>query len=353
VKQLDRYIAHNMIGMILLALVVLGGLDTVFNFIAELEDIKNQYTVLDAAFYEICTFPRRILQFLPVGTLIGCLMGLGVLAGNSELVAMRAHGVSIMRIVWSEIKPVIGVALVGIFIMQFIAPYTEQVGQSYRSLQKGGGQFLKIKSGNWHRDGDDFIHINAVEPSGMIHGITRYTFNQQQQLIATSFARKAKFEQDYWVVYDKKITYLSEQKMESQFIEVSHWYTKLNPEVITLLIMNPDFLSFTDLYHYVGYLKAQNQDYLRFLLALCKKCMQPFATIVMVLLAVSFIFGPLRYASTGLRMMTGLMCGMVFFYAQDFFSQASIVYRFSPIISSIMPTILFGGVGLIMVLRAR
>ncbi len=352
-KQLDRYIAFNIIGMIFLALVVLGGLDTVFNFIAELEDVKGEYSVWDAAFYEICTLPRRTLQFLPVGTLIGCLLGLGTLAANSELIAMRAHGVSILRIVWAVIKPVIWIAIIGMLMMQFIAPYAEQIGQSYRSLQKGGGQVLKIKSGNWHRDGNDFIHINAVEPGGVIHGITRYSFNEKNELLATSFARTAKYRKQHWTVYDKKITYFTPKKIESNFIKKSEWYTTLNPEIITLLIMNPDFLSYSDLYHYVNYLKKQNLNYQRYWLSLCKKIMQPFATIVMVLLAVSFIFGPLRNASGGLRMMIGLMCGMFFFYAQDFFGQASIVYNLSPVMSGIMPTLIFFIIGSVMTLKVK
>ncbi len=76
---------------------------------------------------------------LPMAALIGCLVGLGTLASNSELTIMRAAGVSLSRIVWAVMKPMLVLMLAGILVGEYVAPWTENIAQSGRALAQGGG----------------------------------------------------------------------------------------------------------------------------------------------------------------------------------------------------------------------
>jgi lipopolysaccharide export system permease protein len=69
--------------------------------------------VLEASNFVLLTAPRRLYDMLPMAALIGCLIGLGSLASSSELTIMRAAGVSIGRIVWAVMKPMLVLMLVG------------------------------------------------------------------------------------------------------------------------------------------------------------------------------------------------------------------------------------------------
>jgi lipopolysaccharide export system permease protein len=103
-------------------------------------------------------------DMLPMAALIGCLIGLGSLASNSELTIMRAAGVSIARIVWAVMKPMLVLMVAGVLIGEYVAPATETMAQANRALAQGSGDAQSSKRGLWHRQGDEFIHINAVNP---------------------------------------------------------------------------------------------------------------------------------------------------------------------------------------------
>ena len=166
--KLDRYIGTSVFFAILSVLGVIVGLALLFAFIDELGDIEDSYGLLDAAWYVLLTAPRRIYEMLPMAALIGCLIGLGTLASNSELTIMRAAGVSVGRIVWSVMRPMLMLMVVGILIGEYLAPQTENQAQSFRAMAQGGGDAQSAKHGLWHRQGNEYVHINAVQPSGIL-----------------------------------------------------------------------------------------------------------------------------------------------------------------------------------------
>jgi len=141
-RKLDRYIIANVAAAMLLVLLVVLSLDLVFSFIAELEELKNDYQVTEAIMFVVTTLPRRIYDYLPLAAFIGSLIGLGALANNSELTIIRAAGVSTRRIVWSAMKPAIAIVIVGLLLGEYVAPYTEKIAQRQRAVAQRTGERL-------------------------------------------------------------------------------------------------------------------------------------------------------------------------------------------------------------------
>ncbi|MEJ2754847.1 MAG: LPS export ABC transporter permease LptG [Gammaproteobacteria bacterium] len=352
-RLVDRYIAHAIWVNILLSLLVLGGMDMLFAFIAELEDISETYRLSDAAVYALATFPRRCYEFMGVSSLMGTLLGLGGLASNSELTVMRAAGISLARIVMAALIPVMCFALVAVLLGQFVIPSTEQYGQTYRSIQQGGGQMLRVKQGNWHREGNEVIHITAIGADGTLHGVKRFRFSDEGELIAMSHAQTAKRESNQWILEQDQTTVLSLSEIKASSSAVLPWASQLTLEMVEMVVSRPEFLSMTRLYSYTRFLKNQGLDNRDYILAFWKKVLQPVATAIMVLIAVSFIFGPLRSVTVGLRIMVGLVVGLVFNYMQDFMVHASAVFSVAPWVAAITPITVFFGVGLLLLRRVR
>ena len=96
-SKLDRYIGGGVLMATLGVLLLLVGLDALTSVIDETDDIGDGYGFLDILVYVGYTLPRRIHEFVPFAALIGALIALGRLAASSELVVMRAAGVSISR----------------------------------------------------------------------------------------------------------------------------------------------------------------------------------------------------------------------------------------------------------------
>ena len=61
----------------------------------------------------------------------------------------------------------------------------------------------------------------------------------------------------------------------------------------------------------------------------------------MMLLALSFIFGPLRSVTAGARIVTGICFGFLFYVVNEIFGPLSLVYKVPPLFGALMPSILF------------
>lgn len=96
--------------------------------------------------------------------MIGCLYGLGLLAGNSEVTVMRASGVSLVRIVYFVMKPVLVFIILSAAIGEYFSPYLDQRAEGTREYLRKGTSTQDSAAGLWIREEREFMHFNAVFP---------------------------------------------------------------------------------------------------------------------------------------------------------------------------------------------
>jgi lipopolysaccharide export system permease protein len=337
VVKLDRYIGSSVFVAILAVLGIILGLATLFAFIDEMGDASDTYTLLDVLSYVLLTAPRRLYDMLPMAALIGCLIGLGSLASNSELTIMRAAGVSIGRIVWAVMKPMLVLMVAGVLIGEYVAPATESAAQANRSLAQGSGDAQSARHGLWHRQGDEFIHVNSVQPNGVLYGVTRYHFDKERHMLSASFSKRAEFDKDHWQLSDVTTTLFHEKSTEVVTAPVERWEIALSPQLLSTVVMAPESLSISGLWGYIHYLADQGLNNGRYWLAFWVKVLQPLVTAALVLMAISFIFGPLRSVTLGQRVFTGVLVGFTFRIVQDLLGPSSLVFGFSPLFAVLVP----------------
>lgn len=335
--RLDRYIGTSVFLSILAVLGVIVGLALLFAFIDELGDLGGDYGVAEALRYVLLTIPAQVHELLPMAALIGCLIGLGTLASSSELTIMRAAGVSLARIVWAVMKPLLVLMLVGLLLGEYVVPHTENLAQSGRSLAQGGGEAQSTRRGLWHRQGEEYVHINSVQPNGVLLGVTRYRFDGERRLQSASFARRARYQGDHWQLENVTTTLLFADRSEQVRQAEERWDVELSPELLGTVVVEPEALSMTGLWRYIHYLGEQGLNNSQYWLAFWTKVLQPLVTATLVLLAISFIFGPLRSVTLGQRIFTGVLVGFVFRIAQDLLGPSSLVFGFSPLLAVLVP----------------
>jgi lipopolysaccharide export system permease protein len=350
--RLDRYIGSSVLLAILSVLGVIVGLALLFAFIDELGDVEGSYGLGDALWYVLLGTPRRIYDMLPMAALIGCLIGLGNLASSSELTIMRAAGVSVGRIVWAVMKPMLMLMIVGILIGEYLAPWSENLAQANRSMAQGGGAAQTAKHGLWHRQGDEFVHINSVQPNGTLYGVTRYRFDKERHLQSSSFAKRATYEGDHWQLEDVATTRFLDRHTEIAQAASERWDVELNPQLLGTVVLEPEALSVVGLWSYIHYLGEQGLNNERYWLAFWTKLLQPLVTGALVLMAISFIFGPLRSVTLGQRVFTGVLVGFVFRIAQDLLGPSSLVFNFPPLLAVAIPAGICAVLGLLLLRRA-
>jgi lipopolysaccharide export system permease protein len=339
-KLLAGYVSRTVLMAMLLVLSLLLGLDLVFSFIAELEDLKGNYQALQALQVVLLELPFRLCDMLPVAGLIGGIVGLGLLAGQSELTVMRASGVSVGRIVWWVMRPALLVVVAGLAVAQLVVPVASQQADIVKARSLG----YEYQSGGlhsfWHREGDVFIHMQTVRPDAHLQEVSFYRLNDAGQLVSVTLAGQGKpLPPGGWALSGIREVRIQPSDGSARLLQPADydWKPELTAGFLRLVTVSPEFLPLTSLHGYAGYLESQGLEADAYYLEFWKKALAPFATLSMVLIACSFIFGPLRSVTMGLRIVSGVLTGLGFRYLQDIFGYASLVYEFSPLAAAVFP----------------
>lgn len=337
-RQLDAYIARHVLMASLVVVVVIVGLDAVFTLVDELDQLKNGYQFIEALQFMGMRLPRRAYEYMPLACLIGCLAGLGGLAASSELTVMRAAGVSVWRIALAVLKPMVLLMAISMATAEFAIPTLERIAQSNKAVAQGKGDLLSNKGkGYWHREGDTFMRFTAVETTGVLHGVTLFDFNEEQELQRIRTAELARFKGDHWEM--EQVTDLQLERLQNVETrsDLQSWDTELTPQSLSVVMVQPRDMSISNLYSYTQYLKEQGLNADNYLLSFWRKVTQPLGTFALVILGISFIFGPLRSVTPGYRIFTGILVGLVYKYAEEILAPASIVFGFEPVWASVIP----------------
>lgn len=350
-KLIDLYIARTLLGTIAVTLSVLIGLSALIKFVEQLRRVgQGDYDMILAALYVLLSLPREIEQFLPVATLLGGLIGMGLLAQNSELVVMQAAGMSKTDISVSAMKSVVVVILAMMAIGEFVTPQSEAKAKQLRTEALSGGSLIESDQLIWAKDGRDFVSIGEVISQTNLQQLKVYKFNDSLKLNTIISADNAIYEGEQWRLLGVELVTFDSDSIDKTRVENQNWESTLTPDKLGIVI-EPEALSIQALYEYVNYLENNEQDSARYELAYWRKVLQPISVVVMLLMALSFIFGPLRSVTMGARTMMGVLTGFGFFATNSLFGPFSLVYQLPAFIGAILPSILFACIALFLLRR--
>jgi len=326
----------------MICLFTLVGLSAVIKYVEQLRAVgRGSYGLVEALMFVMLKMPREITIFFPMAALLGALIGLGALASSSELVVIQAAGQSRFKIVVSAMKTAVPM-MIGVMLMgEYVAPYTEQKAAQLRGESISGQSIIRAQEGVWAKDKDDFINIGKVNNGSELHNVTIYEFNDNQRLVKTTQAEKAIYVKKYWELTGLRITHFEPDRITVTHQATQRWDSTLTPEKLDVVTIDPEDLSISGLYSYITYLDSNKQDAASYELAFWRKIFQPLSVGVMVLLALSFVFGPLRTVTMGARILMGVVAGFTFYLASETFGPISLVYSLPPFLGAVVPSVLF------------
>ncbi|OAQ14507.1 LPS export ABC transporter permease LptG [Bibersteinia trehalosi] len=338
---LERYIGKTILLYIFVVLLVIMGLAGIIKYVEEFRHVgKGSYDALSAAYYTVLMLPSDLENFFPVGALIGSLLGLGALASNSELVVMQSAGFSRFKIGFAVMKTAIPLMILSMVIGEWVAPQTEQFARNMRAVAQSGGSMLATQAGFWAKDGSDFIYIRRITDEQNLNDILIYHF-EERELKSILSAEKATFQSgNEWQLQNVQQAVINDEKIAQSQLADQPWKTSITPSKLGIVSLKPESLSISGLADYVGFLKDTGQDAKRFEITFWRKLYEPLAMAVMMLLAISFIFGPLRSSAMGLKIVIGVIAGFSFYVANIVFGNLTLVVSWLPVaISALIPSI--------------
>lgn len=353
-KKIEKYVMQTVLQSIFMILISLLALQVFILFVNQMADLgKGNYHFTQAMQFVLLRLPYEITICFPVICLMGCLVGLSVLANHGELVILRANGLSILNILRIVATAGIGLIVLIMVLAECFVPKLMFKANNLKLESINEGQLLRQFHSVWFRNQDNFWFISSLNSPYELSNITLFKKNHLGVLSSINFYPKAQWSHGQWSVDSYENTFFANNKVGHEvFNGTQKLELPLTPKFFKHVEQSPDEMSLINLWQRVHQLKKQ-QNIAKDELIFWQRLLQPANALLMMLLAIPCIFGPLRSVTMGARLVAGIALGFGFYILNQMFGFVSQVYQVPPVIGAVMPLIIFGCIGMILLTRTR
>jgi len=351
---INRYLVRTIHLGTFTVLLALAGLGVFFIFVGELDDVgKGAYDLLEVVKFVALSIPGRLVEFMPIAVLLGSILSLGSLASNSEIIAMRASGVSLAKMITSLLQAAVILALLSFLLAEWVVPASETSARAVKNLARGESSALFVKEGLWIKDETRVLHIDKLLPGGIARNIEIFKLDQQGSVESiTRVGRAIPIEQG-WELQQVERSIIGDNKVDTSSYDRLIYNGSLSPRLLEVLMIEPQRMSSADLYAYLNFLDDNKLDASAAQLIFWQKISSPLAIIVMCLLAFPFVLGVQRQSNVGHRLLIGILLGLVFVVVNRLVTQLAVQLGFNAILVALLPSLIFLTVAIFLLTRRQ
>ena len=355
-----RYLRREIVAAVAFVLLGFLALFAFFDLINELEDVgRGGYRLQHAVAFVLLGLPSHVYELMPIAALIGSIYALSQLASHSEYTAMRAAGLGRRRALGVVARVGLALAVLTALVGEVLSPQAERLGQQLRLSAIGGSVTGQFRSGLWVKDtardqaGEvnlmRFVNIGELLPDGTLRDVRIFEFDAQMRLSRLLEARGASWGRgNGWELREVEEIRFTDVPAAGLAPAVGtrrataptlHWQTELRPEILGVLLVEPDRMSGLNLYSYIRHLRENAQNTSQYEIAFWKKIVYPLAVIVMMALALPFAYLQVRAGGTGYKVFAGIMLGIAFHFMNGLFSHLGLLNTWPPLLSVSIPSV--------------
>jgi LPS export ABC transporter permease LptG/LPS export ABC transporter permease LptF len=363
-RILDEYVVREFLGIFLLVLSGFVMLMLVFTFFELIGDILRNHIALSLiGEYLINLTPDMLYQITPLAVLIAVLVTFGVLNRNSEIIAMKACGISLYRLV-IPIVSIAGLLAVSLFLFdQFYLPQANRRQEALHNIIKGRPpQTVLHPEQNWifgqPRPGEpgrifyyQFFDAKINEFANLsIFEFDPSTFALSRRI----FAARATWDPSTgaWSFlngWQREIAGANVAEYRP-FLKVSFAEIHEDPSYFTKEKWQAQEMNFGQLDHYINDLRQSGFDTMRLRVELWHKLAYPLMAVIMAMLAIPFALSMGRRSSlTGIAM--AIAVTLAYIVIDSFFGALGNVNYLPAMMAAWSSDILFGLVGSYLLLK--
>ena len=305
-------------------------------------------------FYVSLRIPQLIERFLPFSALLGALISLSTMNANSEIISMKAAGISAHQILAPLILTSLVIAgLLFVFNEEVVAPSYKTLNAweavEYGPLPEDTGQSTNV----WVRDGDDLINVQAVSGRGdatTLHKVSLFDRRggSLERLITAETADRVA---NGWRLGQAKsfdVESLAETRADGLVVAPD-----VTPDQFTLANVDAPSLSFPALRRAIADLQAAGRPTIALEAGLWHKISGPLSTILMPLLGAVAGFGLARSGQLFIRAVIGMALGFTYFVADNFALAMGNIGAYPPMLAVWAPFLLFLMIGEAVLIRTE
>ncbi|MDQ1229780.1 LPS export ABC transporter permease LptG [Sphingomonas sp. SORGH_AS_0879] len=290
--------------------------------------------------------PQIISFLLPFSVLLGTILTFFTMNQNSEVIALKAAGMSAHQVLAPLLIASAGVAVLSFAFNDRIVPRASATLSAWQKVEYGP---LPIDSGDranvWVRDGDDLISVDLIQgrgPRTQLGGVTLYD-RSGGNLQAIVRAPRGQRAGDGWRIGPATRFEVASGKLtDIPSLVIGRGVT---PEQLTLASVNADSLSFRALSNAIDDLREAGRPTKSLEGSLWHKLSAPMSAVLMPLLGAVAAFGIARSGKLFVRAVIGMALGFAYFVADNFSMAMGDLGAYPPFLAAWAPILLFFLIG--------
>jgi len=349
----DLYVGRAVLMTVLLVWAVLVGLDVVNAMAGEIGDVgKGSYSFGHAVAYIAYTIPRRLYTMFPTSAVIGVLMGLGQLASSSELIALRAVGLSRRRLSLSVAITLSLLTGLMVLNMETLGTWGQTQADMLKTSATTNNNLSVAKySGLWAREGNVFLNAQSGDERVQdgrqwlqLRDVRLYELDDEGRLASIAHAATAEHIDGNWVLKNVLRTTFKERSVTQDQVLGMRWESELDPAALASGIAKPRYMSVRDLSRSIDYRQRNALDAREYEDIFWGRWFYPLNVLALCLAAIPFAFGSLRSGGLGKQLFLGILFALGFWMLQLMFSRLAGAFKFDYWIAYLLPPLVMLGV---------
>ena len=342
---LERYLWTQLFWATLLALAAMLAILSLVDFVNELDDVDASYPLVSVVRYIGLTMAGRVYETLPAAVLIGSLWSLGNLAAQSELTALRALGYSTRRMAVSIIGAGCLFAVAVLLLGELLIPRTEAAASRIHGDEVRPGMFHAEGVGTWLREGNYFIHAVTVDEDGVYRDVSIYELDDDRYLRRVITGASLEAEEKQLVLRDTREALIDEDGVVFRNLPHLAIERAAGFEERAFGAAVPETMNMAALIRHIDFLKRSSLRHDVHELALWSKFSRPLSVLVMLLLALPYVFSSVR-SSIGQRLFYGILVGLAYALLDKNLGNAAVAFSLPPAWGAFTPLLLGSAFGL-------
>jgi lipopolysaccharide export system permease protein len=298
--------------------------------------------------------PEIVAQFLPFSVLLGTIITLSTLNQNSEVIALKASGLSAHQVLAPLLITSLGVAIISFTFNDRVVSRATATLDSWQKVSYGP---MPVDRGDrtnvWVRDGDDLIQAERVSGIGDKARLTNVTLFDRTNgsLVAVVTGGTGVREGNGWRI--TPATRFDVVTGKKQALATTMIGDGVRPDQFTLSTIDAGGLSFGALRTAIADLRAGGRPTKALEGAMWHKLSAPLSSILMPLLGAVAAFGLARSGKLFVRAVIGMMLGFLYFVADNFALAMGNIGAYPPFLAAWAPFLLFFMIGEAVLIRTE
>jgi lipopolysaccharide export system permease protein len=260
--------------------------------------IKHRATLLQTVRFFLYSMPVMVTMSLPMATLIAALLSLGNLSSHNEIIAMRAGGVSLARIIAPLLAGGMLISAFGFINNEFIMPISTSRANYIRSveIEKKQQQVMFQQSKLWLRGPDNSIaNIELVSPNrNEMLGLNIYKLNPDYSVRERIIAEGLVWANGAWRLKHSRTITMQGDTIRSRVSDGEVFNIVESPDDLGMIVKDSEEMNFQEMWDYVRRLKSSGYVATKYEVELHGKLAFPFTSILVVLISIPFAFHKVR-----------------------------------------------------------